>query len=90
MLNIPQWVLNLVLGMMPSGFKPFIADIEADVAAGKITNPIPQVNDGIDAFVIAFPKYAKVGADAKKLLNDTVTIMVPDVEVIIADVKAIG
>ena len=90
MLNIPSWILSLVLGMLPSGFKPFIADVEADIASGKITNPIPQINDAIDAFVTAVPKYTKVGADAKKLLNDSITIIVPDVEAIIADVKAIG
>ncbi len=89
--NIPTWILNLVLGMLPSGFKPFVADIEADIAAGKIAGPIiPQVNDAIDAFTTAVPKYAQVGEDAKKLLNDSISIIVPDVEKIIADVKAIG
>jgi hypothetical protein len=90
MLNIPSWILALVMGMLPAGFKPFAADVEADIAAGKVTDPIPQLNDAIDAFTSAVPKYAKIGTDAKKLLNDSITIIVPDVENIIADVKAIG
>lgn len=90
MLNIPQWILTLVLGLLPAAFQPFIKDIEADIAAGKITDPIPQINDAIDAFVSAIPKYATVGTDVKKLLNDSVSIIVPDVERIITDVKAIG
>lgn len=84
------WILNFILGILPSAFQPFVHDIEADIAAGKIVNPIPQINDAIDAFVSAVPKYATVGEDTKKLLNDGITIIVPDVEKIIADVKAIG
>lgn len=90
MLNLPTWILNLVLGMLPAGFLPFVKDIQQDIATGKIANPIPQINDAIDAFTTALPKYKQVGEDAKKLLNDSINIIVPDVEKLLSDVKAIG